>query len=244
MSKPNVVGQSFTHSRSEAELGAPVYVAPSAYSSYAAPDIAEDAPYTDTFGWAPSLRLSPEGIPDTSRLGTQPRREYRPDPVRPPEEFWDKLDADKEVRYSVETQDADGWTETKDYPGYPLASSGANRWAANPRSTPPAEPRKTQQLAPRSYSFLRPFMTGQAKMGERHLNGIHFSMADHKREYDIMGMAPQRRPGNGTRNTYRLEPGPWDMDLTDKTAENQQMPLAESLPTVDVAYQSRSWRLS
>lgn len=244
MSKPNVVGTSYANSRTESELGTPQNVAPSAFTDYAAPDIAEDAPYTDTFGWAPSLRLGPETIPDTSRLGTQPLRDYRPDGNQPPEQFWDKLDADKKVRYSVESQDADGWTETKEYPGFPAPSAGANRWAANPRSTPPAEPRPTQQLSPATYSFLRPFMQGQAKMGERFLNGIHFSMASHKRTFEILGMAPQRMPGNGTRNTYRLEPTPWDMDLTDKPPQNQQPVIAESLPTVDVAYQSRSWRLS
>lgn len=80
------------------------------------------------------------------------------------------------------------------------------------RSMPVGRP-VTDSSHPELYSFIRPFN----QETERDFNGDHFSMADHKREYDIYGMQPvyQRR------NTYRTEPAQWDTNIVDKvdTAE-------------------------
>lgn len=211
------------------------------YTEYADPT--GDAPYTDTFGWAPALRLDVDTIPDTRRLGTAPRYDFSPDPVRPPEEFYGRRDANTKSRESVTEQQATGWQETKSGFGQPDPSAGAMRFAPNPRSIPPAESRITQLLSPANYSFVRPFMQGLPKMGARDLNGVHFSMADHRRNYEILGMAPQRKPGSGSRNTYRLEPQPWDTGIVDMPPTNMDQPETVEMPTVDVAYQSRSWRL-
>lgn len=201
----------------------PTYVVPS-HGAYSAPSLDSGAPYIKEFGWGPELRTSAQQIPSAQRLQTIPRRDYRPEPVRPPEEFWDRLDADKARRHSVEKVDADGWTEQKGY----------KRFAPNPRSTPPPETRPTQQMAPRSYSFERPFDQHSA----RQFNGWHFSMADHRREYEILGMAPVR----SMRNTYRIEPRPWDVDVVDLPPDNDH-PVEARIRSVELPYPTRTWRL-
>jgi hypothetical protein len=40
---------------------------------------------------------------------------------------------------------------------------------------------------------------------------MHFSMADHRRTYDVLGMAPVQ----SRRNTYRADPAPWDANVVD-----------------------------
>lgn len=226
----------YATSRTEAEFGEPDYAEMD--PRYAVPPLERDAPYNDEFGWAPALRLSPASIPDTTRLGTEPLRDYRPTPVRPPEEFWRRNDRNKARRHSIEQIDANGWDETKTGTGHASPERGAFRWAPNPTSTPPPENRVTQRMAPRGYTFWRPFGTNTPKISTRLFNGMHFSMADHRREYDIYGMAPART----ARNTYRLEPAPWDTDLVDMPPDTQRV-QREMVPTMEVDYQSRSWRL-
>ena len=223
-------------SRTEGEFDTPEY-APSV-SGYAVPGVDSDAPYNDEFGWAPSLRLSPEGIPDTHRLGTLPLYDYRPVDNRPATEWYGRLDAEEKKRESVTDQDADGWEETKEYPGYDRPSAGANRWARDPKENPPPEPRWTMKLGPRSYSFWRPFGTGLPKSGAKEFNGLHFSMADHRRDYEIYGMEPVRN----RRNTYRIEPTPWDTNIVDIPAPDDT-PEMRVVVSANVDYQSRSWRL-
>lgn len=208
-----------------------IAVRPVADSRYAAPS--GEGAYIDEQGWSPSLRLSPETIPDTHRLGTFPLIDHRPNPARPPEEFFGKNARDISARHSVEAIDADGWTEVK-------GVGSERRFAPNPRETPPPESRLTQQMAPRSYSFFRPFAGPP-----RALNGEHFSMADHRRTYEILGMAPQRKPGAGTRNTYRLTPEPWDVDIVDVPPDvSPDIPYGR-VQAVEVIPQSkRAMRLS
>lgn len=231
----------YSHSHEEFEFGTPEYPEQER-EAYAAPPENDDAPYIKTFGWAPALRLDVDTIPDAHRLGDMPLYQSYPAAGEPPEDFYKGTEADREQRYSVETQDAVGWDETKAGFGFPNPASGANRFAPNPRSIPPKESRITQLLSPSNYSFLRPFMTGQPKMGQRELNGVHFSMADHRRNYEILGMAPQRKPGSGTRNTYRLDPQPWDENIVDMPPQDTG-PISVEVPTVNVDYSSRSWRL-
>lgn len=207
---------------------APTYAVPE-YGSYAVPPLSEGSPYNDEFGWGPTLRTSTVEVPSAQRLGTIPRYDYRPDPVRPPDEFWDKTDKDKEIRHRVEDVDADGWTERKGI------NATDRRWRENPRITPPPEPRPTNLMAPTTYSFTRPFDQHSA----RTLNGTHFSMADHRRNYEILGMAPVRT----MRNTYRLEPGPWDTDIVDMAPVQEPEGPQARLRSVELPYGSRSWRL-
>jgi hypothetical protein len=205
-------------------------------AAYAVP-VLSDAPYTDEPGWT----ATPQRYgPDPYRLGGQPVRDLRNPPGEPQERFYDANSRDIAQRESVTSTDADGMEETKNYPGYGNPAHGANRWAQNPRRTPPPEPRATQQLSPHNYAFTRPFGWGTLKIGARALNGLHFSMADHRREYPIGGMStpPHRR------NTYRIEPTPWDAGLVDKPPANTVPAPVETVPSYEPIYQSRSWRLS
>lgn len=200
------------------------------HGSYAAPSLESGSPYNDEFGWANrSLRPSTVEYPSAQRLQTFPRKDNRPDPVRPPEEHWDRIDRDDKQRHSVEFQDADGWTESKGI------SPSDKRWADNPRRTPPAEPRLTQQMAPTTYRFERPFDQHAARL----LNGNHFSMADHRRDFEVTqtGMTPVR----SLRNTYRLEPAPWDVDVVDEPPV--QAPVFARLRGQELPPPTRTWRL-
>jgi hypothetical protein len=170
-------------------------------NAFAAPGPGTDAPYTDTFGWGPSPRISVGSTPDAMRLQQFPVRTVRPDAEDAPEEYYGPLDADEKQRHSVENVDADGWTVQKDQ----------LKRAADPRWNPPAETRITEQMGQSRYRFWRPFDQGVKGNGARSLNGTHFSMADHRREYDILGM----RPWAAHRNTYRADPAPWDADMYD-----------------------------
>jgi hypothetical protein len=223
------------------------------YNAYAAPGLTEENGYADSpvTAWGPTLRTSPTGIPDGSRVGTEIRRDYRPDPEQPADQgFYRTRDADNLVRYT-ESEDVDpnGWTENKFGAGGPDPANNVYvRWAPNPRATPPPEPRITSDLSPRSYSYTRPFDQLNRAYGDqvvgtsRRFLGLHFSMADHRRNYEILGMAPQRMPGQGTRNTYRLDPVPWDSNIVDRS--EPAPPVSRVLTQREVpAPVSRSYRL-
>lgn len=205
------------------------YGAPS--SAYAAPSITEDAPYINHTGWA--VELSREGLstPDHMRLGTIRTEDMRPDGGEPPEQYYDIRDANKKARHSVETVDGDGWTITK----------GEKRRAPDPRWIPTPEPRPTLRMAPTSYFFTRPFDQLSKGNGARNLNSMHFSMAAHRRTYDVHGMAPQRT----RRNTFRLEPAPWDTDIVDAPADMAtDVPYARiNVQDVPPSGSTRTWRL-
>src|SRR6266536_908357 len=83
------------------------------YHDFAAPS--GDAPYTDTFGWAPTLSAAPSAqeTPSAQRVQAIPRYDYRPWPQRAPEEGWDRKDTDDKSRHSGELQDTNGWPELK-----------------------------------------------------------------------------------------------------------------------------------
>ena len=83
------------------------------------------------------------------------------------------------LRHRVEFLDADGIEATR-----PTAGAAA----PDPRWVPPPEPRITNRLSPHTFLFTRPF--GQDT--DRYFTGEHFSMADHRRTYPILGMARLR----------------------------------------------------
>lgn len=227
---------------------------------YAAPDISEGAPYLREFGYSPSLRLSPTGEPDATRLGTERRRDSVPYGDNAPQAFYRRTDEDDRKRHSTEYQDADGWQENKTGFGFPNALRGFLRFAPNPRSMPPpesgqaggtrtvhsgdVESRGTMRMSPATYSFTRPM--DHRTYGDidvwtsRQNNGMHFSMADHRRNYEILGM----RPPQSRRNTYRIDPPPWDADIVDLPPDNAMPTVVPgAVVGVEVNYTSRSWRL-
>lgn len=174
---------------------------------YADPDPTSENGYVDSpvAAWAPGLRVSPEGVPDATRLQQIPLHDYRPD-QGPPDAFWLNPQTgpgyEEQRRHnSQEFVDADGWTMQRG------VGAPGKRAAPDPRRTPPEEPRLTNQMSPSRYTFTRPFDQHAA----RHLDGSHFSMADHRRNYPVMGMAPV----GYKRNTYRADPTPWDVDIVD-----------------------------
>jgi hypothetical protein len=156
-----------------------------------------------------------------------PTRDYRPQPGLPPQAFWQGAQGpgtDVLARHQQEFLDADGIEAEK-----PKDRNQAARPAR------PDEPRWTNRLSPHNFLFTRPF--GQDT--ERWFTGEHFSMADHRRRYEIMGMAPPQY----RRNTYRADPVPWDTDRTDMPT-----PSGSATPGRIVAYDlapvaNSSWRL-
>lgn len=222
------------------ETGEVLEYAAMQHGEYAAPSLEEGSPYNDEFGWAATLaqRTSSVETPSAQRLQSIPRRDFRPDPPRPPVEFYGARDRDEAVRESTVEQDADGWEENK---------GTYKRFAPNPRSTPPEESRPTSRMAPRSYSFLRFFdqlnrQKGNDLLGSaRTFNGMHFSMADHRRNYEILGMAP----ATSRRNTYRLEPAPWDVDIVDLPPTVEPTTVQSRVRSVEIPRTggTRSWRL-
>lgn len=158
-------------------------------------------------GWTPKLDDSIGSTPDPQRIEELPRTDRRAN-LRDFFGWWRKYDAETAQRESVTNQQAIGWAERK-------GTSGKQR-APDPRWTPPPEPRLTSQLAPRTYTFQRPFDQTIA----RRLNGQHVSLADNRRQYQILTM----RPVTMRRNTYRVEPSPWDTDIVDEQADNGGRP--------------------
>lgn len=232
MPGPNMQGNAYA-SRGSAYAGeqgnAPDYGGPT--NAYAAPDIHRDAPWNDEFGWADKTRIGLETTPDAMREMQYPVRTFYPGDREAPGVFYGMRDAEEKSRHSVEDQDANGWEERK------------NRYkiGPDPRWDPPAETRWTARMAPRSYSFVRPFDQRSKGNGARQFNGMHFSMADHRREYDVMGM----RPWAPRRNTYRVDPTPWDADQYDiPDPSTVGTSVYERIQTYELpASQNRSYRL-
>lgn len=78
--------------------------------------------------------------------------------------------------------------------------------------------RPTASMGPNTYLFMRPWERPES-------TGEHLSMADHRRKYQIYGMAP--RGGVGV-NTYRLDPKPWDTNLHYNPVPEQMKVQAQS----------------
>lgn len=197
---------------------APVYASP-VLTRYASPE--GNAPYSNG-GWSPALHETVGSTPDPGRLATLPLFEERPVPNRPPEEWYRPQDADKAWRSNVEMIDSRGWPEQ-------IGADGHTRFARNPRENPPLPNRVTSVMSPNTYMFWRGMGHNNHNDTPAQLTGVHFSMADHRRDYPVLGMQPQRKPGAGTRNTYRLEPAPWDSNIVDVPP-----PASEGLPQAEI----------
>jgi len=219
----------WAHSLTEKQSDTP-RVAVQQTNAYTRPPLSAGDAFIDEFGWAPSLaqRTSATDVPSAQRLMTIPRRDYRPDPVRPPEEFWGRNNADVDKRESVVKTTATGWTTPAG------VRAGDQRWAPNPRLNYPEEPRPTNRLGPNTWTQTRPF-----DRAPKRLNGMHFSMADHRRKYDILGM----RPAVSRRNTYRMEPAPWDVDIVDMPPSDGQNIQSSIQRSYDIPSPSRAMRL-
>jgi hypothetical protein len=242
----------WAHSRTENEFDT-VEPRTERLNAYAVPGSGSDESLHDGWidvpglGYAPTLRISPVGEPDATRLYNGQYITTHPvDGEERTAEFWDERDAEKKSRESVVDTDSTGFQETKQVEGFPFAKSGADRWQRNPRESPPPEPRPTTGMSPHTYRFWRPFGTLDEKGNTPHrFTGLHFSMADHRRNYTILGTTPARHPGASTRNTYRLPPTPWDQNIVDLPPTNIATGYSNEEYT-DIAVQSpsRSYRLT
>lgn len=199
---------------------------------YAVPEF-EDHDYVDNPAgeWAPGLRDGAETIPDAHRTRNMPLYQYRPPANAPAEQWWLGNNGPGRENVSrhraVETVDGDGWQMTR-------GDMTRKRAAPDVYRTPPPEPRPTNLMAPTTYSYTRPWDQNV----ERSFNGQHFSMADHRRTYEIYGMAPIRT----NRNTYRADPQPWDTNIVDEAPEYS--PVSARIRQVEVPDAAgRSWRL-
>jgi hypothetical protein len=153
--------------------------------------------------WSALLDGGANGIPDAHRMHVMPLYDYRPTVTNPPQQWWNGPTGPGEeglLRHrAVETVDGDGWRVFR-------GDMERKRAIPDIRRKPPPEIRKTSDLAPTTYSYTRPWYR------EPLLNGQHFSMADHRRNYEIYGMAPP----SARRNTFRADPQPWDTDIVDR----------------------------
>lgn len=179
--------------------------------------------------WAPKPNGTVGDTPDPMRTGRMPTRDYRPNPHDPPADFWLGVQGpgrEKIQRHGVEFQDADG-----------MAFNAPQRRtvAPNPRSLEYPEPRQTNRMSAHTYVFTRPFDQHSA----RQLNGSHFSMADHRRAYPVLGMEPVRR----RRNTFRAEPAPWDSNIVDMPNDVSAPATAGPIVAFEVPT-TRNFRLS
>lgn len=154
--------------------------------TYGAPDISD--PHADTNAWnqwAPGA-YNTEGIWNTLTHYDNP-------PPGDPES-WGKYHNSRTEMYPLEQSDAQEkanitWRKER---------------APDPRWNPPQPSRAPRVPAP--YRFNRVY-SDFPKYGHHELVGLHFSMADHRRDYPVGGMRGSTRVG---RNTYRLTPADWD----------------------------------
>lgn len=206
--------------------------APAEFRAYAAPPNSAGAIETDgnmvspIGAWAPKAKEEIGNTPDPQRIQHMARQDRNVPDGDPPTRWYSRLSRNLFARHSVESQDADGWTEQVRGSGEPTA--------IDPRRYPIANTRPTQAMAPRTYFFTRPMWGGSVS-----LTGEHFSMADHRRNYDILGMQPVRT----WRNTYRKDPQPWDTDMVDEPADYPRGP-AMTIQSIEVPLnRSSAYRL-
>lgn len=220
--KDKPVPSAFVNRESPSYEDARQYDALLSGSRYTTPSLESGSPYVPNTGYSPALRTGPNEYPDARRVEAIPLYDFRPDAAQAPERFWDRIDRDDANRHVVEKVQSFGRVKES-------AGSGKSR-AADPRWNPPTPSRVSDTLSPAQYSFTRPFDQHSA----RKLNGSHFSMADNMRTFDILGMAPAHR----ARNTYRIDPQPWDDELAERAARPSTAPVLSP-----AASGSRSHRL-
>lgn len=200
---------------------------PANYSDTAQPQGAGNHFYLTELGWAPKVtRDDYAGVTDPTRVEELPRTDRRAS-LRAFWQWWAGYDAETARRESVTTTQATGWAELK----------GSRTRAADPRWTPPPEPRPTQSMSPHRYVFTRPFDQDVMRMGNR---GDHMSLATNRRNYPIL----LQQPIANHRNTYRVEPTPWDQDIVDQNPDPTAGRPSARLEATDlpIATYQRSYR--
>lgn len=168
---------------------------------YAVADVPEstDPDYRDGF----SPELVSGGSPDGSALPSDIRIGRREPPPNDPNDhaYTAKRNSDFHKRHSDEHY-ADNWKVRQQ-----KAPAGQNPMWTQER--PPIRP--TAEDSPTGYAFTRPWHIPRNIKDAIGENAVaHFSLADHRRNFEIFGMKPQ---GGVGANTYRADPRPWDEGL-------------------------------
>jgi len=178
--------------------GSVIWAGPGRYS---VPDIPETTDPDYTLGFSPTLATtgSPDGtkLPDDIRIGVR-----KPPPNSPQNtEVYTRRYNEFYRRASVEKTTL-GWHVRQEKPPPPRVPE----WE---QEKLPIRP--TATLAPAGYMFQRPEHHPRPikdAVGEQAVE--HFSLADHRRTWEIFGQKPQGGPGV---NTYRAPVRPWDENM-------------------------------
>lgn len=198
----------------------------------AIPDNDPSGAHNTSFGWADSFDR--DILPDGRRTG---RKECRQQPEVDEAKSYARRDADIERRRkgmdtvenpSFKPVPKDGRVKTATLNPYRL-----HAWSEGDRPTSGVNPNEWEQH--------RIYGAGYKGIGTIDLNGEHFSMAQHRHDYEHFGMAPVR----SWRNTYRLDPQPWDANLTDSPSntEGYETAINRDSSPAPVAQGTRSYRL-
>lgn len=170
--------------------------------AYSVPDIPEttDPDYTTGF----STDIANGGSADGTAVPSDIRTDRREPPENDPNvrSYWATRYSDQNRRYNRQEMTYTGW----DVQQYKVPPGQNPLWT---QERPPTRP--TANDSPMPSMFTRYWhipRNVKDAVGEEAV--AHFSMADHRRVYQIMGQKPQG--GLGV-NTYRANPRPWDENL-------------------------------
>lgn len=221
--------KSFVNKEPPPKRGPQDYIPPGADISGIGPNFIDDsekAPITNAGDpYAPQMgnqQPTHQHVIDQSSYG-----DPAPDPTYT-ERYWRKIDTDDRQRHSVQERDSNGWETPVVY-----------RTSFVPATREP--PNRITAYA--HYELDSQVQTvGRTGMQPYNLNGNHFSLADHRRDYEIYGQVPVKR----SRNTYRVEPTPWDLNIRDVPARDGIPVQAETevpASTVSSYMGNRSYRL-
>jgi hypothetical protein len=165
---------------------------------YAVPNVPESTlPGYDT-GYSTELSSggSPVGTPDDIRIGTR-----NPPPNDPNQHAYNAKQKSEFHKRHAEERNIAGYQRIRQErlpaPRVPL-------WE---QERPATRPLASQ--SPVSRFFMRPWHRPRNR-AEVDGGVLHFSMANHRRNYEINTMRPQ---GGVGMNTHRVTPRPWDEDL-------------------------------
>ena len=182
------------------------------HAAYTVPDIpnSTDPDYTD--GYATPLHTGPASTPDDIRVGR------RNPPLNDPNDprYNAVQEADFLDRHSVE-KTVTGWSVEQ----HKLPAGSNPLWT---QERMPIRPTATK--SPDGYRFTRPWHIPRNikdVLGEDATT--HVSLASHRRSYPIGGMKPQGILGE---NTFRIQPAPWDQNLTATPRVNATDPAVMS----------------
>lgn len=106
-----------------------------------------------------------------------------------------------------------------------------------PNNHPPDAER--YQRNPASWTFFRNWTASQRD--SQGFDGAHISMGDNIIVQPVGGMRPNYE--RNRRNTYRIEPEPWDLNYTDVSADSAQNAAPPSIPMVPPNVHGHSYRL-